>query len=212
MNLAAFYADVSASLRRGSGSNALIPGWTEDAALWLEQNYSFAYMKRELTVELDPLADEPNLVDIADRLKAVRFVRRVYTQDGMQSFGYLRKVDSIDLSSIDKGAPQYYWLDGMNNIMLDSMVVEPLTLTVGGILYTDWPVDETATPTLLRYYKNLLKAQTLIEAATDLKDDRMIAAYQAKFERALQAVLVAEEESARLDTEASMQPGPLFRG
>jgi hypothetical protein len=212
MNLAAFYADVQASLRRGNSTADLIPGWAEDAALWLEQNYSFAYMKRTLSVVLDPLAADANLIDIEDRLKAVRFIRRVYVSGSMSSYGYLEKVEPGEISSIDLGAPSYYWLEGMNNIWLDSKVQELLTVEVGGIVYTDWPLDETATPTLLRYYKNLLKAQTLIEAAIDLKDDRMLAAYESKFQRAIAAVLVAEEESARLDTDAQMRPGPILRG
>lgn len=209
MTLATFHADIKSALRRGSSVDSDIPGWVADAALWLEQNYSFGYMERTLTAALDPLSSDPNLVDVEDRVKSIKFVRALAREpsDPTVGFRYLEKVSADQVSSVDLGDPSYYWIEGQNNIWLDAKVQQTLTVQVGGTIYTDWPTSTSANPTLLRYYPNLLKAQTLIEAAIDLKDERMAAAYDAKFQRALQAALVAEEEGKREDTSVWMGMG-----
>lgn len=207
MTLATFYAEVSSALRRGSSSDSLIPGWTEDAALWLEQNYTFGYMKRTEEFTLDPEAETPNLLELEDRLKTIQFVRAISRTDA-GIYGYLTKTDPGQVASIDDGDPSYYWRDGPDFIYFDANVQTELTLEIRAAWYTDWPTVTSETPTLLRFYKNLLKARTLIEAAIDLKDERMAAAYNAKFERALQAVLVAEEEDKREDTSLVMRYAP----
>lgn len=208
MPLSTFYADVSATLRRGSSSDSLIPDWTEEAALWLEQNYTFGYMRRTEEFTLDPSAETPNLLEIeAGRLKTIEFIRAKDRETG-KTYGKLEKIDASQVASIDSGDPSYYWRDGPDFIYFDADVEQELTLQIRGAWYTEWPVDEDETPTLLRFYKNLLKAQTLIEAAIDLKDDRMLAAYEMKFQRALAAVLVAEEEDKRVDTAPVMRYAP----
>lgn len=207
MTLLLFYAEVSRAIRRGTSVDTLIPDWASNAALWLEQNYTFQYMKRTLDTELDPLAADPNLITLEDRVKKVEFVRARSRQNA-DVFGYLQKVEAGQIASIDEGDPSYYWMDGMEEIWLDAKVQTALTMQVRGAFYTDWPTDTAAVPSLLRYYKNLLKAQTLIESAIDLKDERMVQAYNIQFERALTAVLVAEEEFARENTEVIMRYAP----
>ncbi len=207
MTLATFHTEISAALRRGTSPNVLIPGWVEDAALWLEQNYTFGYMRRTENFTLDPEAEAPNLLEIEDRLKTIEFIRAV-GRENANNYGYLTKIDAGQVASIDAGDPSYYWRDGPDYVYFDANVESELTLQIRGAWYTEWPADEDETPTLLRFYKNLLKAQTLIEAAIDLKDERMAAAYNVKFERALQAVLVAEEEEKRVDTSVVMRYAP----
>lgn len=207
MTLATFYSAVSASLRRGASSDVLIPGWAANAASWLEQNYTFGYMKRTESFTLEPDAATPNLLEIEDRLKTIEFVR-ARGRENSNTFGYLTKVGPEEVASLDESDPSYYWRDGPDKIYFDANVQTALTLEIRAAWYTDWPSSDTATPTLLRFYPNLLQAQTLIEAAIDLKDERMAAAYDAKFQRALQAVLVAEEEDKRVDAAPVMRYAP----
>jgi len=210
MTLASFHTEVSLALRRGNSVDALIPGWAEDAALWLEQNYSFSYMERTQEAEVVAGDVDSNRIPLTQRFKALDFVRLVSRQDS-DVFGYLKKIDAREISSIDAGDPTYYWLSE-DDIWMDARPRSNIYVQVRGVFYTDWPEDDDETPTLLRYYKNLLKAQTLIEASIDLKDDRMLQAYNMKFERALQAVLVAEEERKRRGgTSKAMQYSPLGR-
>lgn len=207
MTLATFYPKISTALRRGTSVDSLIPGWVESAALWLEQNYSFNYMERTVEVSLDPEAEEPNLIDLEDRIKSFKFVRAISRDASPAAYRYLQKIDAADVGSVVKGDPNYYWLDGPDQLWLDANVQTELVVQIRAVFYTEWPDVSSATPTLLRFYPNLLKAQTLIEAAIDLKDERMAAAYDSQFQRAIQAVLVAEEEMRRSDTELVMNYG-----
>jgi hypothetical protein len=64
MNLETFHGDISGALRRGSSLDTLIPSTTRQAALWLEQNYTFRYMKRFGRVTINPTATAPERIEL----------------------------------------------------------------------------------------------------------------------------------------------------
>lgn len=205
MNLGQFHAQVSSAIRRGTSVDALIPGWTELAAKWLEQNYTYKYMWRTLELTLDPESESPRFVQFDDTVKSVDFLRMtVANEDGSTSLYSLTPAQPRDFVSFDVGVPQHYWLDE-DGLWVDATVTEAITLELRAALYTQWPTDTNAEPTLLKRYYNALLSRTMLEAATHLKDEAMKTLWADLFASHNQAALVAEEEFKRADDNPVME-------
>jgi hypothetical protein len=206
VTLANFHETVKGALRRGSSQDTIIPTFTRLAAKWLEQNYTFSYMWRTLEIELDPEADTPNFVEFDDEVKVVEFMRVRYDSesDASSEFGYILAAPSREFTSIATGTPGYYWLEN-DGVWFDAVVDEATTVEMRAALYTDWPTDTSANPTLLRRYENVLLARTMIVAATHLKDNDMKATWADMFQNEISAALVAEEEGKRAEDSPVMR-------
>lgn len=196
MTLASFHSDVAGEIARGSSADAKIPRWTRLAAQWLEQNYDFKYMEVHGTATLDPMADEPNVLDLPnDRVKMVTLVQPFWESQGQTVFAEpLPQAERADFTSIDLGGPTG-WCQIGDTLFFDAKPQQPLSLAMVYLEYTDWPVDTAATPKLLRRYENLLLAQTMLTAWRSLKDEAGQNQWANERDLALRAVLVAEEEA-----------------
>jgi hypothetical protein len=203
MQLSAFHSDVSRALARGSSLDGFIPGWTRAAAEFIEQTIDFAYMRKFATVALNPAAANPDLVNFPSSLvKKFRFIRYL-AQSG--AYVYLRGTTPEGAPMKQSGVPQTYWHDGNNTIHLDSKVLEPLTLEVLWLEFTDWPTSLSAEPLLLNRAYNALLSQTLLFAAQDLRDDRLAATYTTRRDDAFRLADSVEGELAFSGTSHSMR-------
>ncbi len=176
MALSDFYPKVARSLGRGSSLDTRIPDWTAQAAEFLEQNYSFQYMRKTGNVPVDPLAEVPWRIDFpSPRLKEIELLRTLtaYT-GGFEVYGPpLKPVTQAQVTSLDGGTPAGYWLDGLASICLDVVPQQAYTFQISYFEFTDWPTDDAVTPTLLARYSNLLKGQAVLFAAAELRDTRL---------------------------------------
>lgn len=208
MNLGAFHTDISRTLRRGTSQDALIPDMVRRAARWLEENYSFDYMRKFGEVNLDPLAAEPERIDFpTDRVKSINFVR-FPTMTGVgisQAYSYIEQVSPEDVSSTDFGVISGYWLDS-NAIVLDGIANQAIPLQYSWYEYTDWPVDGAATPRLLQIGEKALRHQTFVEFAGELKDARMGEHHNTELQKALSTMLRAQEEKRIGSSKIVMRP------
>lgn len=193
MNLAAFHSNISATIRRGTSVDALIPGWVEQAARFLELDNTFEYMKE--VVETQTTVDS-NLLTLAKELKRVEFVRLVGKVEGQapRAYIYLNKVEPKDVLGLESAWPVGYWNEGSMKLRIDTVPNVALDLEIGASFLTDWPTDTTETPTLLKRYMGLLRAQTMLEAARELKDVRMAEDWAQARKEQLAVVFRAEEE------------------
>lgn len=176
MALSDFYPKVARALGRGASLDSRIPDWTEAAAEFLEQNYSFQYMRKTGTVAVDHLGISPWRIDLpSPKLKEIDLMREVQTFPGnFQVYGQaLKPVQESSVSALDAGVPAGYWLDGLSAIVLDVVPQRDFTFGLSWYEFTDWPGDESATPTLLARYQSLLKGQTILVAAAELRDTRL---------------------------------------
>jgi hypothetical protein len=207
MTLAEFHTSISRAIRRGTSQDDIIPDVVSDAAAFLEQNYTFSYMRRTVQVTLDPTAMAPERIDYPSPLiKRFYFIRIVNgpTAYAADPYCYLRKVDARDVSALSYGPPVGYYTDGATQIVLDSVVQASTVLDISYAQYTDWPTDASQTPTLLAIGRNVLRSQTLLQLAEDMRDPRMVSIYTTRRNEGLTALLQAAEEDAN-SAPASME-------
>ncbi len=198
MNAAEFYDTIDKAIRRPR-ETARIPFWARRACRRIEQQggigiESFSWMRKYGEIELDPEATDPHQISFPNtRVKFFFFGQLFETLDGGgRSIRNLTGVSPEQITSIDQGDPGYYWLDGTDYLWLDGRVLQPRMLRLHWAEYTDWPTDETQSPAIIDRAEDLLYAETLISAAQELRDPRMIETYAGLREQALRALSAAE--------------------
>lgn len=197
MNLGQFHDRISAALRRGNSLDGIIPLWTAEAANLIEQNYTFSWMRRTGTVTLNPLAEQPNVIELPNgRMKSLEYLRPITWSDGVQqSYGEpLKGVDPGAFTGISRGNPVGFYLDGVDRIVLDAVADQELAYQIRFAEYTDWPVADNATPTLLQRGQALLTAEVLVIFAMEQRDQRLAELYEGRRQQAYNFLLRSEEE------------------
>lgn len=200
--LAAFYADVSAEIKRGTSLDARIPSWARRACELLEQDYSYAYM---LTVErFDLESDE--VILLPDRLKKIEYVRQVVVADDeTESFRTILPAGGSEIVKT-QAEIQYWWQEG-GELRLDGVDVEDVTLEWAYYAYTDdaiWFGATTAEPGILSELYSAMLWQTLVNFAVAQSDNQR----KPVFEQELAKALSARQRSDY----ARENPGPIRRG
>lgn len=209
MTLAEFHASISRAIRRGTSQDDIIPDVVSDAAAFLEQNYTFSYMRRNVQVTIDPTANAPERVDYPSTyVKRWYFIRQVlppssFCSDG-SGYRYLKKVDAREVIALTKGDPVGWYSDGDTQVVFDSIPLAANVYDLSYAEYTDWPTDYSQTPRLLAIGRNVLRSQTLLQLAEDTRDPRMIQIYTTRRNEGLQALLQAAEEDSNSGS-ASME-------
>jgi hypothetical protein len=198
MNLGQFHDRISQAIKRGNSLDGLIPYWVAEAALTIEQNYTFSWMRR--VGEVTKLADDPVPNRIAfpnNRVKSFEWIRVVTAfEPGSHHKQYrrLQGVEAHEAWAISAGMPEGFWLDGLEYIYVDAVAGQDMVFQLAYNEYTDWPLSEAATPSLLARGQNLLFAETMILFSTEQKDERMAQAWAARAQQGYNFLLRAEEE------------------
>lgn len=193
MTLATFHSDVANALGRGTSLSSQIPTWTKRAVSWLERNYSFQYMKRYLTLTIDLDADYPNYVAIGD-YSFKKFRSLSYLAPGASRRRPLPRVEPEDRETTPTGNPGGYWLDGLSNLVLDSIPDEALTLHLHANLFTVWPSDTTFNHFLLREGYDILFPRTMMNAARELRNAAMFDTWKTDLLDNITTFNVSEED------------------
>lgn len=200
MNLGEFKAELKAEIKRGDSYDSRLDGLIRRSARWIEQNYTFQYMRRRF--EVDSVATEAT-IDLPANvpIKAIEYLRF----DGTDGTRY--EVTKGELSDaewtpiVDRygerwGAtvsiPTLFYLDGTDSLVFNRAF--PEAMTGQGIMarYTDFPKDANQTHWLLINAEGLLLRQALVEFMVSERDDRGFQAISAKRAEDVKALLDAD--------------------
>jgi hypothetical protein len=200
MNLGEFKVELKAEIKRGDSYDLRLDGLTRRAARWIEQNYTFQYMRRRFevdSVEAEATIDLPANVPI----KAIEYLRF----DGTDGTRY--EVSKGDLSDdewkspvdrygenwrVNLNMPTLFYLDGADSLVFNR--VFPAALVGQGIMarYTDFPRENNQTHWLLQNAEGLLLRQALLEFMVSERDDRGFQAVAAKRQEDIKALIDAD--------------------
>lgn len=212
MNLGAFHARVARALRRGTSLDDSIPTWVEEAVQQIEGNYNFQYMKRWMEISVDADADNPHLISLYNTpIKKVALLR-YYSEDEGRFKVIKGPKDPQERATREEGFPTSFWLNGVSDIVLDSIPDEDLELEANLVVFTSWQPDETNFEHyLIDRHRQLILSETILVANMELRDERLELVYGKMNERAWVQVRVTEEElQYGGETGAQMEYSPPF--
>lgn len=189
MDITTFHNNMIRNCGRGTGILTDVQECTRRAARWIERNYSFQYMRKFLVTTVDVDATDARFVSLPARLKRERFVRRVDGSSG--NYVRLTKVDPASVVSISQGAPEAYWFDGDDAIVLSSLPDEDFVLEIQFEQYSAWPTG--GTHWLLENAEDALQARTMSYLAVVLRDTSLKVLYDAELKEALATLIPADE-------------------
>jgi hypothetical protein len=138
-------------------------------------------------------------------IKAAKFIRLVDERVDVSVKGnyiYLNKVEPEDIQGIVSNkstsdpTPKSYYIVGLNTLVLDT--IPDINWNGEAIFYeyTDWPTELTSNHPLLNIASDLMLAQTQFFFAVNiLKDTRMVSAYKAVRDEAVNTMTRAEDET-----------------
>lgn len=201
MNLGEFKAEVKAELKRGDSYDLRLDGLIRRAARWIEQNYTFQYMRRRFevdSVEQEATIDLPPNVPIKSieylRFEAEDGTRFEVSKGEMSDEEWHQPVDRYgdrwDMSNAT--FPTRFFLDGTDSIVFNR--VFPKAYTGQGIMarYSDFPKDANQTHWLLINAEGLMLRQTVLEFMVSERDDRGFQAVAAKRAEDIKALVDAD--------------------
>ncbi|WCD44093.1 hypothetical protein Kuura_015 [Caulobacter phage Kuura] len=198
MTIATFYADLKTAIGRGNSITGLLGGWVQQTLEAIETEHTYLFMETSSMVTVAVGASSNVVVMPVPKVKAFATIQRTEAQpDGTLLLGEaLRGVSGLsDFSSIDKGYPTGYFVQGDNEIVLDAKATVEHILAVQYSTYTVWDdTPDSTTPPWLANRQGWLKAETLVTAAANLRDDRLAAIWQGAAQRYRMAAWEADKE------------------
>ena len=181
--LITFHQRVSRAIKRGNNFDGDIPGYAKDAVKTLEDMHDWKHMWTESLSQT--LASGTNVVSLTDA-KNVRYIRFHVDRAGI--FNYMKKVSADQILYIDDpGSPAGFYMSAQNTATLDAKPSQAMTYDVGYYKYSDYD-DDLA---WLDIAENLLIAQTVVEMAPLLKDDKTKARFETYAAGRVQALIEA---------------------
>ncbi len=204
MILSDLHSRISRAIGRGSAYDTEIPAYVKEAALYIERNYTFQYMNRYSTFNLDADAAQPRLITLPTRIKRDNVIRIVGT-DG--EYGYLTKVDPYQQKSLVTEQPSGYYLDGDTRIWLAQIPAEDYPCEIFWTAFTTWPTDYSNEPWLAANASDVLMAQTMVDMAPHLKDPDLITMWEGKLRMHMKSLLDADLELQEGNKSAAMNYG-----
>lgn len=177
---------------------------------WAEMNYDLKYMERFVSFNLDPTAEEPRAISFPSNPKKVIFLRQVIIgSDGTRDYRRVPRVDPQDVSGINYGSPNGYWLDGVQFIWFDSIVEEIEDYEMSYYRYSG-PLLDTEEHWLFDYCQNFVIAGSIIRLAPFLREAKLAADYKPLFDLGIDVMLRANDEMAYSDDDNQMNYGTVY--
>lgn len=191
--LSTFKATIRDIANRGTTLDGYLPTAIKNAGDFLEKNYTFHYMTRFRTFNIDADASNPRFIDLpTTRLKRIDFIRYA-DDDGL--YNIIEKAKPQDFDEIEDGAPTHYWLDGNRSIVLNNTPDEDIDgVEIGFVEFTSWPTNDDAEPWLLANAEPVMIAGTMLELAPYMKGEDITAQWQPQFDRHNRALLLSMDE------------------
>jgi hypothetical protein len=191
MQLATFYSDVAAELRRGASVDTSVPRWTRAAVNFLEAGQVFAHMQKFATLTTNPAAENPQIIAFPNsRVRSWRYIRQKVGEE----FLYLEGMSPEDQGTEKIGLPTAFWHDGVSKLWLDAIPDKAYSFQAAWYEFTDWPTSTTTEPVWLDRGYNVLFAQTMLMAARGLRDPNLTAIWAPARDEAVKVQVAAEEE------------------
>lgn len=196
-----FYDQVSELINRGTTFDSQIPQYVARALRFLEQNYTFDYMKVR-----DP--DFHNITIGVEEYEYPPLVKSFHDWEYTEDDGdvvHLTKVDVKDITSRETATPVAYYTEGKDSIWLDSVPTESLTSVLWSYQYTDWSLVELGdSPWMVTYGEGLLRVQTVILMGPRLRDAKLIQLCLEEKKEHLKVMSLAEEDFEAGDDDPAM--------
>lgn len=192
MTLATFYSRVSRVVRRGTVYDGDIPQYVSDAVETLEGLHNWRHMWRESFMQTLVAADSQ--ITFAGVVKGVRYLRFVVAANSGLNlagrFAYARKAQPEEITTGATFASLNgvrFWMTSPTKLQLNGAFNSDVLYDVG------WYLRSTIDDNLpwLTVSPGILLAQTLVEMAPLLRDEKVIV----RNEAILQKKLAAAQES-----------------
>lgn len=197
-----FYDKVSSEINRGTSYDSIIPTFVARAVQFLEQNYTFEYMKVS-----DP--DYYNILtgvttyDYPDNCKSFR-LWRIYKDDG--TFQDLTKVQPDGVTATTTDIPTGYYTDSRDSIILDNEPDEDYTAVLFFNEFTNWnDVELGDSPWIVVNAEALLVAQTIILLGPRLRDPKLMSLHENNKKEALRVMALSEEAATQEDEDPALE-------
>jgi hypothetical protein len=155
MNLGDFQAELKAEIKRGDSYDARLPNLIRRAARWIEQNYTFQYMRRRF--EVDTAAGE-NVIGLPANvpIKSIIYLRfdapdgtRYEVAKGDLSdeewTGPILRYESTWAGKVST-FPTLFYLDGVENLVFNRPFQEVITGQGMMARYSDFPKAAQSDP------------------------------------------------------------------
>lgn len=193
---------VRADANKGSSLDSALANRVAMAIQWIEQNYTFEYMKRFITFYIEANSAEPGPYVIPTNLKAMLMVRQVTRGlDQGITFRKLQKIDPRQEAGWSRGTPQGYWLDGMQWIWFDAVPSERLEMQAYVARYTGVPIPDSYSNWLVDNGYQAILAKTMQLLASYARQPGWIELYRPMLDQGIQALILADEQQQMSDTE-----------
>lgn len=207
VDLATFHSTVSGIINRGTKFDTDIVVQTRNAARWLEQNFSFRYM-RKLRFLVFFLGDLE--VNLPAEVKSIEFLRIPLAGTTLidPSQHYLTEGDPEDFLTQATGLPNHYFEQGdedLDKLILDKKPDKDYEAELYANFYTEWPTDTTKAPWLVKNGEVVLQAQTMIFMAPIIRNLGLIQLYTAQRQENISVILLSEEEREISNSEHAMK-------
>ena len=206
-----FYDMVSGAINRGTTYDSVIPTYVARAVSFLEQNYSFEYMKVVDRDFFQLIADQREY-DQPYNMKKVN-LWRIIKDDG--KYLDLEKVNPKDLGNTndpddtDTVVPSTFYLEGRTSLILN--VAPTLSYTDTEFhheVFTDWTeVNLGDTPWLVENAEGLLLDQTVILMGSRLRNPSLIKLHLESKKENLRVMSLSEEDLEQGGEDPIMQYG-----
>lgn len=204
--LAAFYAEISAEVRRGTSLDASIPRKVQQAVRWIESQHTFKHMEKYVELEILSTGTEPRALPLPAGFKSMLTWRIL-----LESKYYnIIKVDAYDVSEIDTTRPKAYWQDGMDYFWLDSEPDQDYESEMNFIGYTTLPTDTAESPYIIQEFGALILYQTMVLMAPLMRDATTLQFYKGEREEMIKAAIDADVEARQSAETPSVQYGHEF--
>lgn len=208
MNLGEFHQFIADDINRGDSLTATIPVVTRMAARFIENNYTLQYMRRFVSFTMDASAAVPNCLPLPGEPKSFGFFRLIPT--GASEYHYLNKIDPRDSKIIEDGLPDAYWVDGVDNFILDRSPDVDYPSELYYAQYTTWPTADSALPWLLANAEAVMIAQTMKLMVPVAKVPVLAKSYETLGTEGIRALLIADEELQRSGASVKMRYGKVY--
>lgn len=199
MNLGEFKDLVRAQAKRGSAIDPQLDGFIRRAARWVEQNYTFQYMRTRATLTATTGLDAIALPQ-GTPIKGLSSVRFNWTR------GFL-DVAKVDLDVLEAAEiwdryptsapvfPTQFALNGGDELLFNAKFPEDCVGVLTLVRYSTWPKGDDQTHWLLQNAEALLLTQTMIEFMVDQRNDQGYAAVRSHRDEAVRALINADFET-----------------
>ena len=194
MNLGQFYREIDLETAKHGALMKNIPGATRRAIRFLEQNYSFEYMRQvvALTLTSREFAFPPT------RYKKLEAIRRWYEgDDAVRRYAAVPEVSPNDFCHLETDAHPNGYYKAAGKLYFDGyQTTAPVTtLELFCVVYTDFDcLSETSDHPLITSFESVLTPRVMMELGPTAREPDWITDYGALWQQNQQAMVQAQDD------------------